>query len=145
MMSISIIKFCKCCKHKSKLLFKYNVLRRIVIPILFVSIQSYVCATNYYFAANGDDLKNNGLSIHSPWRSTDKLNAIMTLLNPGDSVLFHRGDQFDGETRITKSGTKQSVIYFGAYGKGSKPVLNGTTRISAWGKGVSINGRRHAM
>jgi len=133
-MSISIIKFCKCCKHKSKLLLKYNVFRRIVILILFVSIQSYACATNYYFAANGDDLKSNGLSIRSPWKSTEKLNKIMAVLNSGDSVLFRRGDVFDGEIRITKSGTKQSAIYFGAYGNGAKPVLNGTTKISGWKK-----------
>jgi len=106
----------------------------VIVFALAILGQSYVHATNYYFATHGDDLKNNGLSILSPWKSANKLNAIMTLLNPGDSVLFCRGDQFYGEIKIAKGGTKQAVIYFGAYGKGSKPVLNGTTRISDWGE-----------
>ena len=112
--------------------------RMAIAIVLSIPGQSIVHATNYYFATHGDDLKNNGLSFNSPWKSTDKLNAIMTTLYPGDSVLFRRGDQFDGEIRIRKSGTKQSAIYFGAFGNGSKPVLNGTTQISGWKK-VGIN------
>ena len=113
---------------------KVEIRRFAFFLLLFLMVFGQSWGTDYYFSASGNDLKNNGLSAVSPWKSTEKLNKIMTLLNPGDSVLFHRGDQFDGEIRITKSGTKQSVIYFGAYGKGSKPVLNGTTKISGWKK-----------
>jgi len=108
--------------------------RMVIVIVLSILGQSQVHATNYYFATNGDDIKNTGVSLISPWKSLGKLNSMMSLLQPGDSVLFRRGDRFNGEIRITKSGAKQSVIYFGAYGKGSKPVLNGTTRISDWGK-----------
>ncbi len=95
-------------------------------------------ATNYYFSASGDDGKNNGLSATSPWKSLEKLNSLMIRLQPGDSVLFRRGDVFTGEVRITQSGTRQSVIYFGAYGKGEKPVFDGTTKVSGW-KAVAPN------
>jgi len=103
-----------------------------LLLLLLVSGQSR--ATNYYFSTSGDDLKNIGLSVASPWKSLGKLNLVMLHLQPGDSVLFRRGDVFDGEIRITKSGANQSEIYFGAYGNGAKPVLNGTTKISAWEK-----------
>lgn len=103
-----------------------------LLLLLLVSGQSW--GTNYYFSASGDDLKNIGLSVASPWRSLEKLNLVMLQLQPGDSVLFRRGDVFDGEIRITRSGTNQSAIYFGAYGNGAKPVLSGTTKISGWKK-----------
>lgn len=115
--------------------FPKTEIRRVafsLLLLLLVSGQSR--ATNYYFSASGDDLKNNGLSVASPWKSLEKLNLVMLHLQPGDSILFRRGDVFDGEIRITKSGANQSVIYFGAYGNGKKPVLNGTTKILAWEK-----------
>lgn len=101
-----------------------------LVLLLLVYCQSW--GTNYYFSSSGDDLKNKGLSIASPWKSLEKLNAVMPYLQPGDSVLFRRGDKFDGKISIVKSGTKQAIIYFGAYGLGAKPILNGTTRISGW-------------
>ncbi len=99
---------------------------------IFLFIYSQLRATNYYFSASGNDAKNTGLSVGSPWKSLEKLNLVMIGLQPGDSVLFRRGDIFSGGLRITRSGTRQSVIYFGAYGRGEKPVLNGTARLLGW-------------
>ncbi len=113
---------------------RFQMIKTVSLLFLFFLICSSLKATNYYFSTSGDDEMNNGLSLISPWRSVKKLNSVIPLLQPGDSVLFHRGNVFNGDLRITKSGNKQSVIYFGAYGKGSKPVLNGTTQISGWKK-----------
>lgn len=113
---------------------KNNTHRVAFFLLLLLLVSGQLCGTNYYFSASGDDLKNIGLSVASPWRSLEKLNLVMLQLQPGDSVLFRRGDVFDGEIRITRSGTNQSVIYFGAYGNGAKPVLSGTTKISGWKK-----------
>jgi parallel beta-helix repeat protein len=106
---------------------------RIVVSLVFILLAyNQTGATNYYFSDSGNDQKNNGLSVNSPWESLEKLNSVMLRLQPGDSVLLCRGDVFSGEIRIIKSGTNQSGIYFGAYGKGRKPMLNGTTKVSGW-------------
>jgi surface protein len=50
----------------------------------------------------------------------------MSTLNPGDQVLFKRGDSFPGTLTITKSGSLGLPITFGAYGTGAKPIFSGT-------------------
>lgn len=110
-----------------------NEILRIVVPLVFILlVYCQVHATNYYFSVSGNDATNNGLSVNTPFRSLQKLNSMMLQLQPGDSLLLRRGDIFNGEMRITKSGTDQSAIYFGAYGKGKRPMLNGTTKVSGW-------------
>lgn len=115
-------------------IIKTMLIRMISIIVLFFSVSGNLQATSYYFASNGDDTGNTGISVDSPWRSTQKLNQIMGILLPGDSVLFRRGDQFDGGIQITQKGSLKSNIYFGAFGTGSKPLLNGTTKITDWKK-----------
>ena len=111
-----------------------RMVRKFVIMILLISVSGYLHGTNYYFANKGDDALNSGVAESSPWKSIQKLNEIMTRLQPGDSVFFRRGDVFKGEIRITAKGTSGFTIFFGSYGTGSKPVLNGLTRISGWKK-----------
>lgn len=113
-------------------LFPVRNIFLVAIMCFMVLIYGQLQATNYYFSTSGNDSGNTGLSAKSPWKSLEKLDEIMIRLQPGDSVLFCRGDVFHGKVRITKSGTKQAVIYFGAYGKGAKPVLNGTVRLLGW-------------
>lgn len=128
-------------------LFSGSEILRSVLAFFFVLTFSQLEATNYYFSNRGSDSGNKGLSAISPWKSLEKLNEIMISLQPGDSVLFRRGDVFQGEVRITQSGNRQSVIYFGAYGKGEKPVFDGTAKVSGWkevapSKWESANGIR---
>ena len=110
----------------------HDILKIVVLLVFILLPNGKTEATNYYLSASGNDQKNNGLSVNSPWKSLEKLNSVMLQLQPGDSVLLRRGDVFSGEIRITTSGTKQSGIYFGAYGNGKKPILNGTTKVSGW-------------
>lgn len=127
--------------------FPGSELLRCVLAFFFLLTFNQLEATNYYFSNRGSDSGNSGLSAISPWKSLDKLNEIMISLQPGDSVFFCRGDVFHGEVRITKSGVRNSVIYFGAYGIGDKPVFDGTTKVDSWntvgaGKWESANGIR---
>jgi len=115
-----------------------GLFRKIVIMILLISVSVYLQGTNYYFAAIGDDILNSGVVKSSPWRSIQKLNDTMSGLQPGDSVFFRRGDVFNGEIRIRAKGTSGSNIFFGAYGSGSKPVINGLSGITDWKK-VGLN------
>ena len=78
----------------------------------------------FYVSTSGDDA-NDGLSPAKPIRSLACVNALD--LHPGDVVLFRRGDIWrrtlpDGSHMIV---TKPGVTY-SAYGKGPKPVLDGS-------------------
>lgn len=87
--------------------------------------------TTYYVATAGNDL-NNGTSVRTPFQSLTKVNSLT--LQPGDSVLFRRGDTFRGTLLIRQSGTREKPIRFDAYGSGYKPVLAGSVPVGNWTK-----------
>ncbi len=72
--------------------------------------------TVYYVAADGSD-ENDGRSPTRPWQTTNRVGRAA--LQPGDGVLFRRGDVFRGSIQ-----TRPGVSY-GAYGSGPKPRLYG--------------------
>lgn len=74
-------------------------------------------ANVYYISAEGDD-QNDGRSPESALKSLQHLNGMD--LQPGDCVLFRRGDMWRGQLK-----TKQGVTY-SAYGDGEKPRLYGS-------------------
>lgn len=89
----------------------------------------------YYFSASvGDDTRSATQAQNSgtPWMSLQKLNTIFSSLQPGDSILFKKGDTFYGQINVTKSGSAAAPIYLGAYGTGAKPIITGLTTVSAW-------------
>ncbi len=92
-------------------------------------------ATNYYFSiATGDDSRTAAQALNpaTPWKTINKLNSFFSSLQPGDSVLFNRGEKFYGSITISKSGTSGSPILIGAYGLGAEPVITGFATISGW-------------
>lgn len=78
-----------------------------------------IAGTPYYVSAAGNDA-NDGLTPESPWRTLNKVSSAP--LQPGDGVLFARGDLFRGTVK-----TRPGVTY-GAYGDGPKPRLYGWDR-----------------
>lgn len=72
-----------------------------------------------YVSSSGSDI-NDGLSPQTPIYSLSKLGVIN--LNPGDRVLFKRGEEFRGRIK-----TRPGVIY-SSYGKGAKPIINGNLK-----------------
>jgi parallel beta-helix repeat protein len=85
--------------------------------------------TTYYVADSGRDA-NAGTSVATPYQSLTKVNELR--LQPGDSVLFRRGDTFRGTLLMRHSGTLAKPIVYAAYGSGPKPVLAGSVSISGW-------------
>ncbi len=75
-----------------------------------------VIGNTYYVSTAGND-SNNGKSPETSWKSLKKVSEAN--LNPGDAVLFYRGDLFRGTVK-----TKPGVSY-GAYGTGDKPTFYG--------------------
>jgi parallel beta-helix repeat protein len=104
-------------------------------------------ATNYYFStSDGDDSRSSSEAQDpsTPWKSIDKLNSIFQYLQPGDQVLFKRGDTFYGSIVTNQSGTDSDPIVFSDYGTGPKPVISGLIHLSVWnykGNGIYESGQ----
>jgi len=115
-----------------------NMMMRKLIGIFFLKIiisSVNADATTYFVSStNGDDSRTSAQAQNSstPWKTIDKLNSIFSSLQPGDQVLFKRGDVFYGSINMSKSGTAGSPIVLGAYGSGNKPVISGFATVSSW-------------
>jgi hypothetical protein len=86
--------------------------------------------TTFYVSTNGTD-DNPGTSTNSPWQTLDRVNA--TKLIAGDRVLFKRGEEWRGQiVKTNLIGTAAQPIYFGVYGEGAPPVINGSVLLTGW-------------
>lgn len=90
------------------------------VCLLFFS--STVQATTRFFAAGGAD--TNPCTEAAPCLTAA---AFEGELQPGDRLLFKRGDVFKGkkfQLQPTRSGTAEAPIQYGAYGEGAKPLFD---------------------
>jgi hypothetical protein len=78
--------------------------------------------TYYVDATNGQDT-NTGLSEKAAWKTIAKING--SSFNPGDQILFKKGETWREQLTIPSSGSLGNPITFGAYGAGNKPVISG--------------------
>ncbi|WP_297086676.1 T9SS type A sorting domain-containing protein [uncultured Draconibacterium sp.] len=78
--------------------------------------------TSYYLSSSEGDDSNDG-TINNPWKSLDKISSAF--LFPGDSVLFKRGDRFDGHFVVNGSGNEEKPILITSYGEGDLPIITG--------------------
>jgi hypothetical protein len=79
-------------------------------------------AAVYHVSNDGAD-SNAGTSPETAWRSLGHVNAQP--FEPGDSILFRRGDMWRGQI-VPRSGSEAGHITYGAYGEGDKPLLLGS-------------------
>lgn len=79
--------------------------------------------TVYYVSTEGNDA-NDGKSADTPIKTLEKVSALK--YNPGDTVLFKRGETFRG-----KMLAKEGVTY-SAYGEGAKPIISGSPENMAY-------------
>ncbi len=98
--------------------------------IAFVLFDFHGNSTVYYVSSSGND-ENKGTSEDFPWRSLDKVNLFYKL-EPGDQILFNRGDEWNGSLIVNASGTSNNPIVYGAYGTGDKPKIYGSEVITGW-------------
>lgn len=101
---------------------------RIMLFLAFACLTNLANATNYYFSSTSGNDSRTALEAQkpaTPWKTLSKLNAIFNSLKPGDFILLKRGDTFEGNITIGKSGTNSSNIVVGAYGTGAQPVVTG--------------------
>ena len=97
--------------------------------ILLACSQTAFSQTTYYVANSGND-SNGGRSADNPLQSLNKINSLT--LQPGDQVLFRRGDTFRGTLNVRQSGNAGQPIVIDAFGSGNKPVLAGSVAVSNW-------------
>lgn len=115
---------------KNKVLeWKGNVLLKIVAFLMLVFVYSIGlanCSDNaddiistshsatYYIDSESGNDTNTGLSAETPWKSLLKANN--TTLNPGDTICFKRGAEFEGTLFIRNSGNEKNYIVVTDYG-----------------------------
>ncbi|HEU4495943.1 MAG TPA: right-handed parallel beta-helix repeat-containing protein, partial [Flavobacterium sp.] len=106
-------------------------MKRLFHSICLLLVCGNCFAIDYYVSSSMGSNSNDGKSPDAPFETIDKVNSIMSMLMPGDRVLFRRGDVFRGQINVSKSGTPASKIIFGAYGTGEKPVISGAKLVNA--------------
>jgi parallel beta-helix repeat protein len=95
-------------------------------------------ATYYVDAKNGND-GNSGTSSSSAWKSLEKVNGFQ--FQPGDLLLFKRGEIWREQLNFPSSGAEGRPIVLDAYGAGALPVISGADAVqpSAWNSSPTPN------
>ena len=111
---------------QNKSFFLLSLFAILIVLVMF----SPSWATTYYVdATNGLD-KNNGLSEATAWKTIGRVNA--SRFNPGNQILFKRGETWREQLNISSSGDADSLITYGAYGIGDNPVISGADFVMEW-------------
>ena len=101
----------------------------LILALALLTSRTESRASIYYVASNGSDT-NNGLSAGAAFQSLAKVNGLS--LQPGDQVLFRKGDTFRGQLNLTRSGAAGNPIVMDVYGTGNLPILSGATPVTNW-------------
>ena len=98
--------------------------------LTFLLLTVTASATTYYLSSSSGNDSNSGTDPSSAWQTINKLNNFP--LQPGDQVLFKRGDTFYGGIKVNSSGSSGNSITYGAYGSGPNPIITGFTKVTSW-------------
>ena len=96
--------------------------------LFFAVAAENLFATDYYIDSRYGDDKNDGHSPKTAWQQLEKANQFH--FAPGDRVLFARGSEWRGSLKL-QSGAEGAVLYYGAYGKGAKPIIMRSVPLSS--------------
>jgi len=108
--------------HLFSLSLKLHLNLLIIVFIALIASNGW-SATYYVSMTDGND-NNNGQVTLTPWKSIAKVNA--SIFNPGDQILFKRGEIWREQLIPISSGKTGLPIYYGAYGVGNKPSIRGS-------------------
>ena len=98
----------------------------LLLLLMFFGVPNIAFAITYYVDATlgSDSPHNPGTSINSPWKTISRANRCLS--QPGDKILFKRGEVWHEEFKIFKSGEPGNPLTIGAYGSGERPIFDGT-------------------
>jgi hypothetical protein len=102
-----------------------TVFMKTILVMMLCLVYGYTQAATYYVDPSSTAATANG-SLATPWKTLAQVNSNMSLFQPGDQILFKRGQKFSGNLTISRSGTAGNPIVFGAYGTGAAPLFYGT-------------------
>ena len=86
-------------------------------------------ATTYYVSSSTGNDGNSGTSSSTAWQTIAHVNGRS--FQPGDSILFKRGDVWNESLAPASSGSSGNPITFDAYGTGAAPNLTGYYAVPA--------------
>ncbi len=101
----------------------------IFVSFFFVANSSVYAATYYVDATTGLD-SDTGLTEDLAWQTLTKVNGFA--FNPGDSILFKKGEIWREELTVPSSGSSGSPITFSVFGSGANPIFDGSDVAGAW-------------
>ena len=103
-----------------------------ILVIVFAAWSGLASATTYYVSSSAGSDGNNGTSVSTAWQTIAHVNG--QTFQPGDSVLFKRGDVWNESLAPGSSGSSGNPITFDAYGTGAAPNLTGYYAVpsTAW-------------
>lgn len=94
--------------------------------------------TGLYYISSSSGNDNNDGSRDRPWASLAKVNSMT--FQPGDRILFKRGDTWTGRLTPQGSGTVDKPILLGAYGDGAHPKIDAAG--APWGA-IALTNQSH--
>ena len=117
-------------KHMLKTV-PFNKTLFIILSTITLLLVSSMCfgATYYVDATNGND-RNDALTPSTALKTISKVNN--SNFQPGDFILFKRGEMWREQLTVPSSGSPGKPITFGAYGTGDNPVISGADLITVW-------------
>jgi hypothetical protein len=103
-----------------------------VFVLLLCAFSANAWATTYYVSSSSGSDSNSGTSSSTAWKTIAHVNGQS--FNPGDSILFKRGDVWNESLAPASSGSSGNPITFDAYGTGAAPNLTGYYAVptTAW-------------
>ena len=110
----------------------FNIFVLALGMILVLLLGGAAQATTYYVSSSQGNDANAGTSASAPWQTLAHVNA--QTFNPGDTILFNRGDVWNESLTPPSSGASGNPITFDAYGVGAPPNFTGYYEVpaSAW-------------
>ena len=104
----------------------------LAIVLLLLTSSARTWAATYYVSSSAGSDANSGTSAGAAWQTIGHVNG--QTLQPGDSVLFKRGDVWNESLVPGTSGSSGNPIVFDAYGTGAAPNLTGYYAVpsTAW-------------
>lgn len=96
---------------------------RMTIAVVAFWLCGTASAATYYVSSSSGSDANSGTSANAAWQTIAQVNA--QTFQPGDSILFKRGDVWNESLAPPSSGAAGNPITFDAYGAGTAPNLTG--------------------
>ena len=107
---------------------KIKKLSFFIIVHYIVALQ--LSAATYYISYSSGNDSYSGTSTNTPWKSIYKINN--TNFQPGDSILFRRGEIWKEYIDFTSSGSAINPIVIGCYGEGEHAIITGVNVYAGW-------------